>query len=127
MKYILETYEHFLYLKLKEPKLNSEASLDLKSQFMVIHSDGHKNIVMDLSLVKFIDSSGLSSLLVGHRLCHYSQGSLILTGLDEHVTKLVNIAQLDTVLTIVPTLKDAKELLIKEAIEHEKHHKKHVE
>ncbi len=127
MKYILETHDKFLFLKLKEPKLNAIEALDLKSQFMVIHSDGHKNIIMDLSSVKFIDSSGLSSLLVGHRLCNYSQGSLILTGLDEHVSKLVNIAQLNDVLTIVPTLKDAKELLIKAAIEQEKQHQKTAE
>jgi anti-sigma B factor antagonist len=65
-----------------------------------------RNIILDLSQVKFADSSGLSSLLVGHRLCKNATGSFILCGLNEAVSRLVTISQLDNVLSIVPSCEE---------------------
>jgi anti-anti-sigma factor len=69
--------------------------------------------------VKFADSSGLSSLLVGHRLCKNSNGVFILAGLCEAVSRLITISQLDSVLSIVPTTEEGIDLIFMEEIEKE--------
>ena len=47
------------------------------------------------------------------------EGSFILTGLNDAVTRLITISQLDNVLTVVPTTKEAIDLIFMEEIEKE--------
>jgi anti-anti-sigma factor len=84
-----------------------------------MNTEGQRNIILDLSTVKFADSSGLSSLLVGHRLCKNATGTFILVGLNEPVARLVTISQLDNVLTVVKTSEEAIDLVFMEEIEKE--------
>ena len=97
--------------------LNSVVSSELKSELVVVNKEGSKNIVLDLSATKYADSSGLSAVLLGNRLCRDSGGTFVLTGLNEHIEKLIEIAQLDRVLNITPTLSEAVDLVFMEEIE----------
>lgn len=119
MKFSLDKHEKYVLFKLNEQKLNSIIAPMLKSELILINAEGTRNIVLDLSAVKYSDSSGLSAILVANRLCKNSSGVLILTGLQEAVEKLVNISQLQTVLTIVPTTSEAIDLVFMEEIEKE--------
>lgn len=98
-------------------KLDSRVSPELKSELVMINSTGDKNIIVDLINCKYCDSSGLSAILIGSRLCRDSEGSFILANLQESVKKLVAISQLDTVLTITPTLDEAEQMLMMDEIE----------
>lgn len=98
-------------------KLDSRVSPELKSELVMVNSNGEKNIILDLSNCKYCDSSGLSAVLIGNRLCRELEGSFVLCGLQESVTKLVAISQLDTVLTITPTLDEAVQLMYIDDIE----------
>ncbi len=119
MKYSIDKHEKYILLKLNESKLNSLITPQLKSELILINTEGQRNIILDLSQVKFADSSGLSSLLVGHRLCKNATGSFILTGLNDAVSRLITISQLDNVLTIVPSTEEAIDLVFMEEIEKE--------
>ena len=119
MKFSVDKHEKYVMLKLNESKLNSLITPQLKSELILINTEGQRNIVLDLSQVKFADSSGLSSLLVGHRLCKNADGSFILAGLNEAVARLINISQLERVLSIVPTGEEAIDLIFMEEIEKE--------
>jgi anti-sigma B factor antagonist len=117
MKFTVDKHEKYVLIKLNESKLNSSITPQLKSELILMNTEGQRNIVMDLSSVKFADSSGLSSLLVGHRLCKTAEGSFILVGLNEPVSRLITISQLDGVLTIVPSASEAIDLIFMEEIE----------
>ncbi|MBL4577461.1 MAG: STAS domain-containing protein [Flavobacteriales bacterium] len=98
-------------------KLDSRVSPELKSELVMINSTGEKNIIVDLRQCKYCDSSGLSAILIGNRLCREVDGSFILSGLQESVQKLISISQLDTVLSITPTLDEAVQMLYMDEIE----------
>ncbi|RWY54258.1 STAS domain-containing protein [Mucilaginibacter gilvus] len=119
MKYTVDKHEKYILIKLNESKLNSLITPQLKSELILINTEGQRNIVLDLSQVKFADSSGLSSLLVGHRLCKNAGGAFILAGLNDAVARLVTISQLDNVLSIVPSSEEAIDLIFMEEIEKE--------
>jgi anti-sigma B factor antagonist len=119
MKFSLDKHEKYVLVKLNESKINSLITPQLKSELILINAEGQRNIVLDLSQVKFADSSGLSSLLVGHRLCKNCDGVFIMVGLNEAVSRLVTISQLDSVLTIVKTVDEAIDLVFMEEIEKE--------
>jgi len=92
-------------------------SPQLKSEFILSNSEGQRNIILDLSNVKYSDSSGLSSLLVGHRICKNSDGIFILTGINENISRLISISQLENILNIVGSVDEGIDLIFMEEIE----------
>jgi anti-anti-sigma factor len=119
MKFSVDKHEKYILVKLNESKVNSLITPQLKSELILINTEGQRNIILDLSLIKFADSSGLSSLLVGHRICKNADGLFILCGLNDAVSRLITISQLDNVLSIVPTCEEAIDLVFMEEIEKE--------
>lgn len=111
MSFQIEKTDKYTIIKLLAEKLDSNLAPSLKSELVVISTDGAKNIIIDLSDTRYCDSSGLSAILVANRLCKNSQGSFVLTGLQESVKKLISISQLDTILNITVTVDEAKEML----------------
>lgn len=117
MNFSRENTEHYTVLKVQADKLDSTNAPDLKSEFLLINNDGKCNVILDLSETRYCDSSGLSSVLVGNRLCKNSNGMLIIAGLQPTVKKLITISQLDPVLNIVPTVSEAIDYLFMASIE----------
>lgn len=107
MKYQVKKEEKYSLLTLEEEKLDSTISPDIKSVFQQVHLEGPRNIIVDLSSVKYSDSSGLSALLVGNRLFNDQQGAFVLAAVSDHVMKLIKISMLDKVLDILPTVKES--------------------
>lgn len=111
--------EQYTSVRLGNEKLDATISSDLKAYFVTQIQEGVRNIIFDMSDVRYSDSSGLSAILVGNRLCQEANGSFVLCGLSDHVAKLVRISQLDTVLSIVPTLEEAVDLVLFNEIENQ--------
>ncbi len=111
MEFELIKNENYTVVKVNVEKLDSLVSPILKSELVVLNNDGIKNIILDLSDTRYCDSSGLSSILVGNRLCKNSGGKLILSGLQDAVKKLIAISQLDSILHISPNVEEGVEKL----------------
>jgi anti-sigma B factor antagonist len=109
--------DKYSVVKVKADKLDSSIAASLKAEFLMLNSDGSKNIILDLSETIYCDSSGLSAILIGNRLCRNLDGTFVVTGLQPTVSKLMAISQLDTVLNIVPTMNESVDLLFMEEIE----------
>lgn len=107
MRYSLDKNDKYAVLKLHEPKLNTLISAELKSEMLIINSQGFNNIILDLTDTQYCDSSGLSAILVGNRVCRNANGNFIITGLSDNVKKLIAISQLDSVLSISGTMDEA--------------------
>ncbi|UXX81198.1 STAS domain-containing protein [Reichenbachiella carrageenanivorans] len=117
MKFTLDREEKYNTLKVDEEKLDSTISPDLKSEFLTIQGQGITNLIVDLSDVKYIDSSGLSAILVGNRVFSEAEGSFILAGVSDHAMKLIKISQLDNVLNILPTVEEAVDAVFMNELE----------
>jgi anti-anti-sigma factor len=107
----IDKTDNYTLIKLQAEKLDSSLSPSLKSELVVLNTDGTKNIIIDLTNTRYCDSSGLSAILVANRLCKNSQGTFVLTGLQEPVKKLISISQLDTILNITNTVSEATDML----------------
>src|ERR1043165_9470186 len=117
MHFTIDKQEKYAVLTLHEAKLTTLVAPELKAEFLVLHQENIKNIIVDLSETQYCDSSGLSALLTGFRFCRDSGGTLILTGLQEHIRRLIAISQLDNMLNIVPTKNEAVDLIFMDEIE----------
>jgi anti-anti-sigma factor len=117
MKFAIDKRDRFCVLKIDEEKLLSNFAPQLKSELVMLHTEGFKNIILDLSLVQFVDSSGLSALLVGNRLSKEAGGTFVLTNLNTHIQKLVKISQLESILNIVPSLSESIDFVMMEELD----------
>lgn len=117
MKYSIEKEEKYCLLTLNEGKLDTSIAPSLKSEFLTINAEGISNFILDLSEVKYTDSSGLSAILVGNRIYGENGGIFVLTGLNDHVLKLIKISQLDKVLNILPTVVESVDTVFMHELE----------
>eukprot|EP01156_Anaeramoeba_ignava_P014135 Anaeramoba_ignava/a608327_163.p4 GENE.a608327_163~~a608327_163.p4 ORF type:complete len:118 (-),score=6.31 a608327_163:385-738(-) len=113
MAFEIRKHGTYTLVEVQAERLDTNNAPDLKSELVVLNSDGEKNIVLDLSKVAYCDSSGLRSVLVANRLCEDAIGTFILCGLQPDVENLIKISMLHTVLLITDTVKEAEELLVK--------------
>ena len=117
MKYTIDKQEKYTLLRLHEEKMDSSIAPNLKSEMVTLHAEGTRNIILDLTEVKYTDSSGLSALLVGNRIFQEEGGIFILSALSDHTMKLIRISQLDSVLNILPSVEEAIDAVFMHEIE----------
>ncbi|MBL1233213.1 MAG: STAS domain-containing protein [Vicingaceae bacterium] len=110
MSFRTEKHDNYSIIFFSTDKLDSIVAPDLKSELVLINKSGEKNIIMDLSSVIYCDSSGLSAILTGYRLCQQVNGIFIICGLQPAVEKLMTISQLTTIIDITTTLPEALDL-----------------
>lgn len=119
MKYTVDKQERYTVFSLDEDNLNSLLAPQLKSEFVLLSNEGVNHLILDLTKVVFIDSSGLSAILTGDRLWK-RLGSFIVTGIEHpNVKKLIEISRLETILTLVPTVPEAIDYVFMEELEKE--------
>ncbi|WP_373495674.1 STAS domain-containing protein [Aquiflexum sp.] len=117
MKYTVDKKEQYVIFTPMEEKLDSALSPILKSELLTVNAEGYENLVIDMSHVKYADSSGLSALLVGNREFSRNGGIFIIASPQEHVMKLIRISMLDKVLKIVDSIEEAAEAIFIHVIE----------
>jgi len=111
MKYSVDKKEQYVIFTPHEEKLDSSLSPVLKSELLTVHAEGYRNLILDMSEVKYADSSGLSALLVGNRTFSEDGGIFIISSPQDHVIKLIKISMLDKVLNVVDTHEEAAEAI----------------
>lgn len=117
MKFLADKSERYTTFQLLEEKLDSLVSPTLKTELVTYCAEGIRNLILDLSNVKYVDSSGLSAILTGNRVYNAEGGIMIVIGLNDHVQKLIKISQLDTVLNLLPTREEAIDAIFLHEIE----------
>ena len=100
MNFKIEEKKDLTIVRCLSEKLDSMIASELKTVFLHHSNNGCKKFIIDLSLAKYCDSSGLSALLVGNRIVKEKEGSLNIFGLNPMVEKIISISQLDTVFNI---------------------------
>ncbi len=107
MKYSLEKKDQYAVFDLQEENLNSLIAPKLKSEFIFLRNEGVPNLILDLSDVKYVDSSGLSAILTANRLWQ-NDGLFFIAGINHaSVRKIIKISRLDTILSIEKEIGDA--------------------
>lgn len=87
-------------LKLKEKKLDSTISSELKGEFLLLCKPKLEHLVVDLADVDFCDSSGLSALLIADRKMKEHGGRVKLINVHKKVAGLIKISMLDRVFDV---------------------------
>jgi anti-anti-sigma factor len=70
-------------------------------------AEGQQQVILDLTGLEYISSAGLRVLMLAAKQSKAQKGILLLTGLQPLVKEILEISKFTTVLTIVPSLRDA--------------------
>ncbi len=88
-------------------RLNMVAAPALKSLIEETVAAGKPRIVIDLTEVAFIDSSGLGALIGGLKATRQAGGDLRIAHVPEQVRTVLRLTNLDRVLRAHPSVADA--------------------
>lgn len=81
-----------------EGRLNMTAAPGLREQLHGLVRDGHSRLVVDLTGVDSIDSSGLGALISGLKAARQAGGDLRIAAPGEQVTAVLELTNLNRVL-----------------------------
>ena len=65
-------------------------------------------IIVELSEVSYMDSSGVATLIEGLQLCHKYNGNLVVANLRDNVREVFELTRLDKIFQIFPDVEAAK-------------------
>ncbi|CUR55778.1 Anti-anti-sigma regulatory factor (Antagonist of anti-sigma factor) [metagenome] len=88
-------------------RLNMVAAPRLRATIEQAVADGQSRVVVDLSGVTFVDSSGLGSLIGGLKVARTAGGDLRIAGPPEQVMTVLKLTNLDRILGAHLTVADA--------------------
>lgn len=117
MKYTIEKTEQYALVQIHSEKIDALKTPQLKTELTTLNAEGVKSFILDFTDVKYVDSSGLSAILLANRICEGSNGILVLFGLQDSVMKLISISQLHKVLHIQNSKAEAIDSVFLHAIE----------
>ena len=79
----------------------------LRDHLLSAFAQGEDTLVVDLSQVSFLDSSGLGVLVTAHKRARTTDGELRIAGCRPPVATIFQITALDRAFCIYPTVADA--------------------
>jgi anti-anti-sigma factor len=90
-----------------EGRLNMVAAPGLRDQLRGLVESGHTRLVVDLSGVETVDSSGLGALISGLKAARQSGGDLRIAAPSEQATAVLELTNLNRVLKTYESADDA--------------------
>ena len=97
----------YTLIQLSGSRLDQDSGPALKPFIQCLADQGEKYLVLDLGNVDYLDSSGLSAILVVNRICLESGGSLAIINPKAPVHNLFEMANLGEILSIRKNLSEA--------------------
>ncbi len=98
--------QDWVVLRIGEARLDAHNSNELKDTIQKHLDKGDTRLVIDLSQVRFIDSSGLGALLSGYKNANLHQGKMVLAQLQPRVESMFELTRLNRVFDIFPAVED---------------------
>lgn len=96
-------------IEIQEERMDAHNSGDLKEQMLQLFDEGKCNLIIDLSEVRFVDSSGLGALVSGFKNASAREGSLKLCSLQPQVRSMFELTRLHRVFEIFSSIEEALE------------------
>lgn len=95
------------FVSVKADRIDAAGAVAFKDAFRSATSSGNQIVVLDLSEVTFIDSSGLGAIVAAQKLLNDGR-RLELAGLQDAVAKVMALTKMDTVFRIHADVAEAE-------------------
>jgi anti-sigma B factor antagonist len=99
MQLVHEQIGKLLVVKPLEKRMDAFVAPDFRGQMGAFISEGQQLIVLDLSEVDFVDSSGLGAIVASLKMLG-GKGDLVIAGASDKVMSLFKLTRMDRVFQI---------------------------
>ncbi len=121
MKNSVSTRKELTILKIEEEVFDFRHSDSFRETIdVMVNKENTKNLVIDFSQVKAIDSCGIGSMLIAHQVTNKSHGLAIFVSLCKQIKDLLKLTNLDKQLYIFSSLNEVM-TLIEPAMKNKRH------
>lgn len=112
MKHSISSRKELTILKIEEDVFDFRHGNAFKAVIdSLVIQENSKNLIVDFSLVKAIDSCGISSMLLAHQLANQSHGLAIFVSLCQQIKDLLKLTNLDKQLYIFSSINEVMTLI----------------
>lgn len=105
-----QTDPNALIVKVTQPRLDAKIAVSFKEEMTRLINDGNNKIVLDLSGVDFVDSSGLGAIVTCLKILG-RKGDLVISGVKNDVMTMFVLTRMDRVFQIFPSIEEATKSL----------------
>jgi len=106
MELATKTEDKLRIVSVQESRIDAAVAIEFKDAMRTQTDNGPELIVLDLSNVEFIDSSGLGAIVAAMKNMG-KERRLALAGLTPTVARVFELTRMDTVFNVFPTLDGA--------------------
>ncbi|RMF58181.1 MAG: anti-sigma factor antagonist [Calditrichaeota bacterium] len=107
LSYSTSKKDELLIFTINTETINQANQGELKEAIVMEFSEDCEHLIVDLSNVREMDSSGLGVLLFGKRLAHSRNGEMFLVGVAPNIENMMKIAQLSRSFDFFDTVDEA--------------------
>jgi anti-anti-sigma factor len=112
MKHSVSTRKELTILKLEEVVFDVRHADWFRTTIdQLVSNNLSRNLIIDFSQVKAIDSSGISSMLLAHQRANRSEGLAIFVSLCQQIKDLLKLSNLDKQLYIFSSINEVMTLI----------------
>lgn len=107
MNFRTENIDDFVIFTILDNTLEGKSAAELKSRILIIAQPDIKALLIDMSKILVIDSSGLGALLLAHRQLKDYNIPVVLIGVTDFVNNLLDITRIKEIFQYQRTIEDA--------------------
>jgi anti-anti-sigma factor len=107
MKYSIENIERIVVFTIKNKNVDSQISPKLKAELLIICQPDIEALVVDLSNVDSIDSSGIGSFLLAERQLSDYGVPMLFVGVNQNILSTLKMLNLDVLFDFYDKVDDA--------------------
>ena len=107
MKYNISEQYNAVVISFKGKLMGGPDAQDFQNHVSNFLEQGKKNIIIEMSDVKFADSSGIGSIIKAYTTVKGAGGQLKLAGLTDKIKGVLSIVKLDSIFEQYPTVDEA--------------------
>jgi anti-sigma B factor antagonist len=101
-----EAHDGVLVVRVQDTRIDASRAPGFKGEITRRVEAGQTKLVLDLTLVEFIDSVGLGALVSCFKRVG-SRGKLVIVGAKGAVSRLFSLTRMDRVFPLAPTVEEA--------------------
>lgn len=106
MQLSTKTEERLRIVSVQEDRIDAAVALEFKDAMRVQTEDGPETVVLDLTRVQFIDSSGLGAIVAAMKNLG-AERKMALAGLTPTVARVFQLTRMDSVFSVFSTVDGA--------------------
>ncbi|WP_187428204.1 hypothetical protein ROLI_003440 [Roseobacter fucihabitans] len=107
MRISTKTEDALRIVSIHEQRIDAAVALEFKDTMRVETEGGTETVVLDLSMVEFIDSSGLGAIVAAMKYLG-TERKMALAGLTPTVARVFQLTRMDSVFSVFSTVDGAR-------------------